>query len=961
MYRRLRRPSPVRLLLLLTAAAVSSAGPLPAAPASASVPAAAAAGAAAVSVTNYSPTSRIMAPTSIHTYTGQVSNPGNVLSHNVTRLTGTGSTLTLDFGQEVGGLVTLSFGATSDAAQQIGLAFSESSLNVGTTSDASSGGNPDGALTTTATANGSYTMPTARLRGGFRYLTVFMNTGGWVELNGVSLNFTAAPGKTNPSSYANYFTSNDPLLNKIWLAGAYTVQLDTIAPNQGRAWPPPVSLWDNSATVSSVGTSVLTDAAKRDRTIWSGDLGVSLPTEYASTNDTISSRNALTTLYGIQAANGELPYAGPPWTNMPHSDTYHLWALLGTSTYYQYSNDKAWLDSIWPKYKLGLTYINAKIDANHLLNVTGTADWARSNQGGENIEANAILYATLIGAADLATVEGDSTLAAGSTSAAAALKSAANSRLWDAATGLYRDNPTSTLYPQDGNSLAVDYGLTDTAAKTSTISARLATRWNSFGATTPEWGGGVHPFAGSMEVAAHFAANDDATALEQLRRTWGYMLTSPIGTRSTFWEGINAGGGPAYGGSFMSLAHGWSSGPTSALTFDVLGLAPQVAAGQYAFVPHPGNLTSVAGRITLPQGALNASWSRTPSAGTFSSHLVGPAGTTGRIGVPKLGGNPTVSVNGAVVWSNGVFTARPGIGGAGQDSAYVYLTGVSPGTYDLSATGLGNPAPPATSSATPHELPAGFSRCAAEAATCSFTGTRMVGYGAGASFTYKPMTGSAACTNAAFGADPDPDVAKSCWVSPTGGPAGYTACASEDAGCTVPGYGRNVAYGANGVFTYRVLSGAITCNNATFGDPLPSTVKSCYLPPAGAPSTAWAQCATEAGTCPAVSGQPIAYGTYGSFTYTVADGDTACTTAAFGQDPLFGEAKACYTRTALPAGFATTCATENGTCTFSGTQTLAYGARGSYVYRTLTSSTPCTTTAFGADPLPNVVKSCFVS
>ena len=381
-----------------------------------------------------------------------------------------------------------------------------------------------------------------------------------------------------------------------------------------------------------------------------------------------STRNALTTLFNQQRASGELPYSGPPF-NLWGSDTYHLWTLHVSSLYYNYTADRAWLDSVWPRFTRAMTYITNKIDSSNLLNVTNTADWARSGQGGLNLQANALMYATLIGASRLATAVGDSALASGYANRAATLKTAANARLWDAGAGMYRDNPTSGMYPQDGNALAVWYGLTDTAAKNTSVVQRLAQRWNAYGATTPEWGGGVHPFPGSMEVHAHFTANDDHTALAQIRRTWGYMLDSPIGTKSTMWEGISASGGLAYHPPFMSLSHGWSTGPTSALTFSVLGTAPEPAIGQYRFVPHPGDLTSVEGRITLPQGAVNASWSRNPSAGTFTSRLTSPAGTTGRVGIPKLTGNITVSVNGAVVWSNGIFTARPGIGGGTQDDA----------------------------------------------------------------------------------------------------------------------------------------------------------------------------------------------------------------------------------------------------------------------------------------------------
>jgi len=944
-----------RLSPLLTLAVLAALLPAGAAPAQIAARPLAAPPPGAIEALNLAPTSRTVSPTAIYRTTGTVANPQNVLSGSATRITGTNSSITLDFGKEVGGLATLNFGSASDGGQQVGLAFSESSQFVGNDSDISATheGRGDGALTAAAPANGSYTMPAQYLRGGFRYLTVFLRTSGWVDLTRVSLNFTAAPGKANPADYANYFYSNDNLLNRIWYGGAYTVQMSTIASNQGRAWPAPATLWNNAAVVG-VGNAVLSDAAKRDRNVWPGDLGIATPTAYASTNELESTRNSLTTLYNMQNSSGELPYSGPPF-NLWGSDTYHLWTLNGTATYYNYTADKAWLDSVWSKFTRGMTFITNKIDSSGLLNVTNTADWARNGQGGLNLEANALLYGTLVGASRLASTEGDSSLAASYANRAATVKAAANSRLWDAGTGMYRDNPTSGLYPQDGNSLAVWYGLTDTTAKNTSIVQRLAQRWNAYGATTPEWGGGVHPFPGSMEVLAHFTANDDNTALAQIRRTWGYMLDSPLGTKSTMWEGISASGGLAYNPPFMSLAHGWSTGPTSALTFDVLGTAPEPTIGQYRFVPHPGDLTSVEGRITMPQGALNASWSRNPSAGTFTSQITSPAGTTGRVGIPKLSGTITVSVNGAVVWSNGTFTARPGIGGGTQDDAYVYLTGVTPGSYTFTATGLGNPTPPAPTGV---DLPAGFTRCAAEAGQCSFSGTRVVAYGAG-TYTYKTVTDSTACTNAAFNGDPAANLVKSCYVAALGGPSGYTACAAENGTCGFSD-NRNVAYGANGAFNYRLIAGGTACTNAVFGDPLDGTAKSCYLPPAGGPVGGWTQCAAENGTCSAASGQPVAYGANGAFAYTTATGNVSCTNATFG-DPIANTAKACYTRTGSPNGYGTTCAVEGGTCTFSGQQTVAFGARGKYLFRSFTGTAACTADAFGSDPLFGVQKSCYLT
>jgi len=954
-------PSPSRSRLLnlaMVAATVLAAGPaLPAAAAPAAPPAPlTSAGSEALNAMNYSPTSRTVRPTAVYRTSGNVASPQNVLNGQPTRISGAQSSITLDFGKEVGGMTTLSFGAVSGSGQRVGLAFSESSLYVGANSDLSSGRNgEDGALYATASANGTYTTPTAQQRGGFRYLTVFLGTSGWVDLNGVSLAFTAAPGKANPADYANYFNSSDELLNRIWYAGAYTVQLNTIASNQGRAWPPPATEWNNAATVG-VGESVLVDGAKRDRTVWPGDLGIAVPTQYAYSGDLTSTRNALSTMYDVQSSAGEIPWSGPPF-NLKGSDTYHLWTLLGTATYYTYTADRAWLDAEWSNYKRGMDFIVGKIGGSGLLNVTAVQDWARSGQGGENISANALMYAALTDGATLASARGDSALAASWTAKAASVKAAANSRLWDAARGMYRDNPTSGLYPQDGNSLAVWYGLTDSTAKSRSITAQLATRWGPYGALTPEWGGNVSPFAGGMELNAHFAANDDHTALAQIRRTWGHMLGSDIGTKSTFWEGIRADGGHAYGGSFMSLAHGWSSAPTSALTFDVLGIAPESATGGYRFVPHPGDLTSADGRITMPQGAVNASWSRVPAAGTYTAQLTSPAGTTGRIGVPKFGGNISVSVNGRVVWSNGTFTPAPGITGGSQDDTYVYLTGVAPGGYSVSATGLGNPPAPGVPGT--GALRAGYTRCAGEGGTCSFSGIRSVAYGAG-TYTYKTATGSTACTSASFGGDPAANLVKSCYVADVGGPPGYTVCAAEGQTCAVPGYNRDVAYGANGNFVHQVANGSVACTNAHFGDPIDGVAKSCYLPPDGAPPGGWTRCAVQNGTCPAAAGQPVMYGAFGAFKTVTATGDTACTDATFG-DPIPGESKACYTATGGPVGYATSCADETATCAFTGQRTVAYGARGSFVYRSFTGGSGCTTAAFGVDPLPGVRKGCYLT
>lgn len=941
-----------------------AAGSAPAPAHRAQAPANAPADRAQAVANSYSPTSHTLAPVSVQSTSGTVGSPQNVLSGSSTRLSGTNSYIVLDFGKDVGGLITLRFAGSSDASQQVGLAFTESSLYVGLNSDLSSGAafsgtGTDGSIRAAVSGAGTYTMPTDKLRGGFRYLTVFMATSGWVDLNGVSLDFTAAPGVSNPQNYANYFYSNDTLLNKIWYAGAYTVQLDTIDPTQGRVWPPPSSGWENNGLVGT-GTSVLVDGAKRDRSVWPGDLGVSLPTEYASTDDVASTRNALTTLYQAQnTSTGELEYGGPEM-NFFGSDTYHTWTLVGTASYFTYSGDKAWLDTEWSRYKLAMGFILAKIDGNGLLNVTGTADWARSGQGGENIEANAILYGALTGGVKLANAEGDGADAAAWQQKAATLKASVNTLLWNPAAGLYRDNPGSTLYPQDGNSLAVWYGLADSRAKSTSIANALTSRWNNFGAVTPEKNGDIGTFPGSMELQAHLVAGDDTNALVLMRREWGYMLNSPIGTNSTFWEGFTATGSFDYGGTYMSGAHGWATGPTSALTFYVLGLSP-LGSGQYGFIPHAGDLTHVEGDITTPQGPVTGSWDYSAGAGTFSENLTSPAGTSGTVGVPTYGSTGvTVKVNGATVWSGGSFTATAGVSGGSTDGRYIYLTGVAPGSYTVTATGVVAPQPFATS-VLPSQLPPGYSLCATEGGTCTPSGTQVMAYGAG-SYLYKPISGATACAGSTFnGADPAFNVLKYCYLAPAAAPAGFTACAAEAGTCSFSGT-QEVAYGADGAFRFQVATGSIACTNAAFGtDPLYNTAKNCYVPTTGAPPGNWSQCATENNSCAVTGTRPLAFGADGAYVLGSSNGTTACNAGTFGSDPVYGVAKACYTWAGAPTGFGTNCASENGTCSFSGQGTVAYGADGDYVYKTFTGGTACNNTAFATDPIPGVAKNCYLA
>jgi hypothetical protein len=576
------------------------------------------------------------------------------------------------------------------------LSFCESSEYIGPSSDGSSGRTyPDaayyqteGALSVTVPSSSTYVMPTDKLRGGFRYMSIYLDTAGWVEVTGVSLHFTAAPTMSVLNQYPNYFYSNDDLLNRIWYAGAYTIQMNTIDPTQGRAWPAPTSGWDDGATIGD-GGSVLVDGAKRDRTVWPGDLGVSVATAFVSTGDLTSTMNSLNVLYaGQDTATGEFPRSGPPLHaggGHTNSDTYHIWTLIGAYNYYFYSGDKSWLDAHWAAHQKGLAFSTAKIGSNGLFQVTLVSDWGRLGMAGANIEANALLYRALVTSAELATAEGDATLSATYSAQAASLQTAVNSNLWNATAGAFQDNLTSTLIPQDGNALAIWFGIVNDSSKATSIVAALHKNWNTYGSQTPEGDptkAMISPFPGSMEVAARFIANDDQNALDLIRLEWGYMLNSPVGAGGTFWEGYQADGSLGYGGAYMSHAHGWSTGPTFAMTQWVLGVAPDSAAGQtFHVIPHVGDLTHAEGLLTMAPGKVVSVSYDHATCGDFTLTVDSStnAGSVGVVGVPVFGQTRVVQINGVTVWDGTKYVSSTAATSADQDANFIYFRGMAPG------------------------------------------------------------------------------------------------------------------------------------------------------------------------------------------------------------------------------------------------------------------------------------------
>jgi len=594
-------------------------------------------------------------------------------------------------------------------------------------------------------------------------------------------------------------------------------------------------------TVPGVNASAsAVDGAKRDRAIWSGDLNVEIPSIAYSTDNPAYAKGALTLLGDDQLTSGfvtgDLPPQNPAVTSDPVGSTgsysagYSIYWLLDLADYYLYSGDTAFVTQELPIVKNELAWDASQVNAAGLLVTNGSddADWDFYDPGktGEVTEYNLLYYKALLDGAVLATAAGDSSDAATYTSDAAALKTAINDNLYDSATGLYHlSNTDTSTVAQDANSLAVLYGVAPASDDATLLAALKTDLWTTPYGPEPFTGSTyssvISPYVSGYEVDASLAAGDTADAESLLETVWGDMInTSNPDDTGTMWENISASNGQVGFGASSSLAHGWATTPVSALSGYVLG--PQPATAGYAtwlVQPHPGDLSWAEGSVPTPHGAIGVDWAAQAGTGQLSMNVTAPPGTTGTIAVPTDGvTDPIITVGGAVVWSNGTFTATSGISGASANGAYIDLTGVQPGTYTV-ASNPGNDG-----------VPTGFTECAAENGTCAVSGTEQVAFGANGIDTYAAESGSVPCTDAEFG-DPDYGVAKACYTGPvTAGPSGVSGaayCGPENSLCSF--YGTETVYfGAGSDWTSKTISGGTPCTDAVFGDPDYGVVKACF-------------------------------------------------------------------------------------------------------------------------------------
>jgi hypothetical protein len=612
-------------------------------------------------------------------------------------LGGPAPSVLLDFGQDVGGYPT--FDVTKTSGTTIGATYSESLRNLGidsaTSVDLFQAG--DIARNDVFPVLKTGLLEGTLVQGGERYEQITLSTPGSVSLSDAGIDFT--PLRETPNKMRGHFLSSDDLLNRIWYAGAYTLNLNQLTPGTRVA----------DGAVNRL--HLLLDGAKRDRAVWSGDHMISDLTDYY-VSDPVYARDSdalfldhpatvatfITPAVGVMSLPGPLPGACSPNPLVDDicvtwSTSYSLAVIPAVYNYYRYTGDTGFVRTHWPAVVRQMQWDATQTADDGLIkvNATDNASWNLEMISGELTYVNALYVLALDDAANLASTLGDKADAATWAHTAATIKATINRELWNPKTHVY--DASTTLrdnYIQDANVTAILAGIPSKSRARqilAVLSHKLQTRFGPLVAAKPApkaYKLDISPYMGSFNVMADFATGRTAAALAMIRREWGYMINRDPG--GVEWERIQLNGIPA-GGSLGavsdSLAHAWSTGPTPALSEYVLGVSPAAPGfARWQVAPSPAGLSWAQGVVPTPHGSISVRWRR-PDSSSFVMTVRSPRGETGTVSIPINDTHAIVARDGRAIWRDGHAVAGSGARRVGRRVDVVQGAGTA--TYAATA------------------------------------------------------------------------------------------------------------------------------------------------------------------------------------------------------------------------------------------------------------------------------------
>ena len=297
---------------------------------------------------------------------------------------------------------------------------------------------------------------------------------------------------------------------------------------------------------------------------------------------------------------------------------YPAWRIIMFYNHTRYFTDTQFIERYFEEMATCLAWMIAKTNRNGLIyqypipggsfnRGFGPVDYGCSmDRLGERPYLNALLYQSLRCMSDLAEKLHDARAKTWS-EMADRVYDAFNQRLWSEEQGAYIDTYDTAYVPQDGNALALLFGLADERRAAIIMQTLRDKNWSPYGSTmtsaptrakdTLDGAYTISPPFCTYEAEARFLLGDADGALQLIKNCWGTMLRKGA---KTFWE--YAPNHPT--DCWQIRAHAWSAGCTYLLSAYVLGIRPQTAGYDEILFQPSGNVDSFKGVVPTPHGEI---------------------------------------------------------------------------------------------------------------------------------------------------------------------------------------------------------------------------------------------------------------------------------------------------------------------------------------------------------------------
>lgn len=409
--------------------------------------------------------------------------------------------------------------------------------------------------------------------------------------------------------------------------------------------------------------SVCLDGPKRDRLVWLGDFYHTARIVGVSTSRGDLIKGTLEFLLETQIADGELNIAPPmgydPTITAPFStggvyglSDYQLLGIDGVHSYLRQTNDTAFLQQTWPRWKLLADWaLNSVNSTNELVHVPSA--FLGPSEAGSAVSCLAVQ--ALHQLAELAEAVGDTATKSECEATAESLAQAINSQLWNDDIGVYSASVSDWgNFSVTGIAFCLASGVSSTTPERTTRALAALEELalspgykDSTSADSADASVVISPNTNGFLLDALFKAGQWPTGHALIRSLWGVMVNKETSSGAS-WEYVDQNGNPGLD-RFTSLAHPWGGAATYVLSEWAAGI--QIDAGAQSFgykrwvvTPDAGlamGLQSASASVKTPAGMLAVDWTRT-SSGELQVEIDAPPSTHGTFRL----GNETVTLDG---------------------------------------------------------------------------------------------------------------------------------------------------------------------------------------------------------------------------------------------------------------------------------------------------------------------------